>query len=45
MEVVEDLPIDMQSHVVGMPRDWVRTLRRVAKVVVAYPAAHHEPGH
>lgn len=45
MEAVEDLPIDMQRHVVGMPRDWVRALRRVAKAVVAYLASHPEPGH
>jgi len=45
MEVVEDLPIDMQCHVVGMPRDWVRTLRCVAKAAVTYLATHPEPGH
>ena len=45
MEVVEDLPIDMQRHVVGMPWDWVHTLRRVAKAVVAYLVAHPEPKH
>ena len=44
MEAVEDLPIDMRHHVIGMPRDWVFTLRRVAKAVVAYLAAHPELG-
>jgi len=45
MAVVEDLPVDMQCHVVGMPRDWVRTLRRVGNAVVSYLATHPEPGH
>ena len=45
MAAVEDLPIDMKCHVFGMPRDWVRTLRRVGNAVVAYLAAHPELGH
>ena len=34
MAAIEDLPEDMQRHVVGMPRDWVRTFRRVANAIV-----------
>ena len=44
MAAVEDLPIEMQRHVVGMPRDWVRTFKRVANAVVAYLVAHPKPG-
>ena len=44
MVAVEDLLVEMQRHVVGMPRDWVRTFRRVANAVVAYLAAHPELG-
>ena len=45
MAAIEDLPEDMQRHVAGMPRDWVRTFRRVANAIVTYLAAHPEPGH
>ena len=45
MEAIEDLPEDMQCHVVGMPRDWVRTFRHVANAIATYLAAHLEPGH
>jgi len=44
MVAIEDLPIDMQHHVVGMPQDWVRTLRCMGNAVVAYLATHLEPG-
>ena len=43
MAEVEDLPPDMQRHVVGMPRDWVRIFRRVANAIVHYLDAHPEP--
>ena len=45
MAAIEDLSEDMQRHVVGMPRDWVCTFRRVANAIVTYLAAHPEPGH
>ena len=45
MAAVEDLPEDMQRHVVGMPRDWVHTFQCVDNAVVAYLATHPEPGH
>ena len=44
MAAIEDLPIEMQRHVVGMPHDWVYTFRRVANAVVTYIAAHPKPG-
>ena len=43
MAEIEDLPPDMQRHVVGMPRDWVRVFRRVANAIVTYLYAHPEP--
>ena len=45
MAAIEDLPEDMQRHVVGMPHDWVRSFRHVANAIVTYLAAHPEPGH
>ena len=45
MAEIEDLPPDMQRHVVGMPRDWVRVFRHVANAIVSYLAAHPEPRH
>ena len=45
MAEIEDLPPDMQRHVVGMPRDWVCVFRRVATAIVSYLAAHPEPRH
>ena len=45
MAEIEDLPPDMQRHVVGMPRDWVRVFRRMATAIVSYLDAHPEPRH
>ena len=45
MAAIEDLPEDMQRHVVGMPRDWVRTFRCMGNAVAAYLATHLELGH
>ena len=45
MAIIEDLPEDMQHHVVGMPRDLVRIFRRVANAIVTYLDAHPEPRH
>ena len=45
MAAIEGLLEDMQCHVVGMPRDKVRTLRRVANAIVTYLADHLELVH
>ena len=36
MAQVEDLPEAMQRQVVGVPREWVRLFRRLARAVVCY---------
>lgn len=43
MIIVEDLPEEMQRRVVGVPRDWVQILRRVANPLVNFLTAHPEP--
>jgi hypothetical protein len=40
MATIDDLPVGMQRHVVGLPRTWVRLLWRLANVVVFYDRAH-----
>lgn len=44
MIAIEDLPEEMQCHMVGVPRDWVCILRHVANAVVNVLASHPEPG-
>lgn len=43
MVVVEDLPEEMQHHVVRVPQDWLHVLQHVANAVVTFLAAHPEP--
>jgi hypothetical protein len=37
---IEDLPPSMQTHMVGLPRTWVRLFRRLGQVVYDYNWAH-----
>ena len=40
MEEIEDLPPSLQTHIVGVPRTWVRLFRRLGQVVFEYNRAH-----
>ena len=40
MTNVEDLPLCMQRHVIGMPQSWVWLFKRVATIVVCYQDVH-----
>ena len=37
---IEDMPIPMQRHMVGLPRTWVRLFRRLGRAVHEYNRAH-----
>jgi hypothetical protein len=37
---IEDLPPSMQTHMVGLPRTWVRLFRRLGQAVYDYNRAH-----
>jgi hypothetical protein len=37
---IEDMPIPMQRHMVGLPRTWVHLFRRLGRVVRDYNRAH-----
>jgi hypothetical protein len=37
---IEDLPPSMQSHMVGLPRSWVRLFRCLGRAVYDYNRAH-----
>jgi hypothetical protein len=37
---IEDLPPSMQTHMVGLPRTWVRLFRRLGRAVHDYNKAH-----
>jgi hypothetical protein len=37
---IEDMPIPMQRHMVGLPRTWVRLFRRLGRDVRDYNRAH-----
>jgi hypothetical protein len=37
---IEDMPIPMQRHMVGLPRTWVRLFRRLGRAVRDYNRAH-----
>jgi hypothetical protein len=37
---IEDLPPSMQTHMVGLPRTWVRLFRSLGRVVYEYNRAH-----
>ena len=37
---IEDLPPSMQTHMVGLPRTWVRLFRRLGRAVRDYNRAH-----
>ena len=37
---IEDLPPSMQTHMVGLPRTWVRLFRRLGRDVYDYNRAH-----
>jgi hypothetical protein len=37
---IEDLPPSMQTHLVGLPRTWVRLFRRLGRAVHEYNRAH-----
>jgi hypothetical protein len=37
---IEDLPPSMQTHMVGLPRTWVRLFRRLGRAVHDYNRAH-----
>jgi hypothetical protein len=37
---IEDLPPSMQTHMVGLPRTWVRLFRRLGRAVYDYNRAH-----
>jgi hypothetical protein len=40
MVEIEDLPPSMQTHLVGLPRTWVRLFRRLGRAVHEYNRAH-----
>jgi hypothetical protein len=40
MAEIEDLPPSMQTHIVGVPRTWVRLFRRLGRAVHDYNRAH-----
>lgn len=40
MEIIDDLPVGMQRHVVGVPRTWVFLFRSFANTVLCYDRAH-----
>jgi hypothetical protein len=40
MAEIEDLPPSMQTHIVGVPRTWVRLFRRLGQAVFEYNRAH-----
>ena len=40
MAEIEDLPPSMQTHMVGLPRTWVRLFRRLGRAVHDYNRAH-----
>jgi hypothetical protein len=37
---IEDMPIPMQRHMVGLPRTWVRLFRHLGRAVHEYNRAH-----
>jgi hypothetical protein len=37
---IEDMPIPMQRHMVGLPRTWVRLFRLLGRAVHEYNRAH-----
>jgi hypothetical protein len=37
---IEEMPISMQRHMVGLPRTWVRLFRRLGRAVRDYNRAH-----
>jgi hypothetical protein len=37
---IEDLPPSMQTHMVGLPRTWVRLFRHLGRAVHEYNRAH-----
>ena len=37
---IEDMPIPMQRHMVGLPRTWVQLFRRLGRAVHEYNRAH-----
>jgi hypothetical protein len=37
---IEDMPPSLQTHMVGLPRSWVRLFRRLGRVVHDYNRAH-----
>jgi hypothetical protein len=37
---IEDMPPSMQTHMVGLPRSWVRLFRRLGRAVYDYNRAH-----
>jgi hypothetical protein len=40
MAEIEELPMSMQPHVVGVPRTWVHLFRRLANVIFHYGRAN-----
>jgi hypothetical protein len=40
MVEIEDLPPSMQTHIVGVPRTWVRLFRNLGRAVHDYNRAH-----
>jgi hypothetical protein len=40
MAEIEDLPPSLQTHIVGVPRTWVRLFRRLGQAVFEYNRAH-----
>jgi hypothetical protein len=40
METINDLPVDMQRHVVGVPKPWVSLFWHLTNVVVCYDRVH-----
>jgi hypothetical protein len=40
MAEIEDLPPSLQTHIVGVPRTWVRLFRHLGQAVFEYNRAH-----
>jgi hypothetical protein len=40
MAEIENLPPSLQTHIVGVPRTWVRLFRRLGQAVFYYNRAH-----
>jgi hypothetical protein len=40
MATIDDLPVGMQRHVMGVPRPWVQLFQRLENVIVCYDRVH-----